>query len=54
MIVICIPAYYEESSIAYIISKTLQHADKVIVCDDGLTLLTTVNKIIAVANFMRD
>ena len=33
----CIPAYNEESSIADVVSKTLQHVDKVIVCDDGST-----------------
>lgn len=33
----CIPAYNEEPSIADVVSKTLQHVDKVIVCDDGST-----------------
>ena len=33
----CIPAYNEENSIAEIVTKSLPHVDKVIVCDDGST-----------------
>jgi len=33
----CIPAYNEEPSIADVVSKTIPHVDKVIVCDDGST-----------------
>jgi len=35
IIIACIPAYKEETSIAKVIVKALKHADKVIVCDDG-------------------
>ena len=33
----CIPAYNEEKSIADVVTKSLPHVDKVIVCDDGST-----------------
>jgi glycosyltransferase involved in cell wall biosynthesis len=32
---VCIPAFDEEKTIGNIVKKSLQHADKVIVCDDG-------------------
>lgn len=35
LIVVCIPAFEEERSIAKVIVKALKHVDKVIVCDDG-------------------
>ncbi|CUR50923.1 Glycosyltransferase, cell wall synthesis-related [Nitrosotalea devaniterrae] len=35
MKLVCIPAYNEEKIIGDIIKKSLQYADKVIVCDDG-------------------
>jgi len=34
-IVVCIPAYNEESSIAGVIANAKPHADHIIVCDDG-------------------
>ena len=34
---VCIPAYNEESKIGDIVKRSLAHADKVIVCDDGST-----------------
>ena len=37
MKLVCIPAYNEESSIQSIIEKSLLHADRVIVCNDGST-----------------
>lgn len=40
MIIACIPAYNEERTIAPVVLKTMKHADKVIVCDDGSTDLT--------------
>ncbi len=33
----CIPAYNEENSIADIVTNSLPHVDRVIVCDDGST-----------------
>ncbi len=33
----CIPAYNEENSIAEVVTKSLPHVDRVIVCDDGST-----------------
>ena len=33
----CIPAYNEEKNIADVVSKSLPHVDRVIVCDDGST-----------------
>jgi glycosyltransferase involved in cell wall biosynthesis len=33
----CIPAYNEENSIADVVTKSLPHVDKVIVCNDGST-----------------
>jgi len=33
----CIPAYNEESSISDIVTKSLPHVDRVVVCDDGST-----------------
>ena len=33
----CIPAYNEENSIEDVVTKSLPHVDKVIVCDDGST-----------------
>jgi len=33
----CIPAYNEEHSIAKVVTKSLSHVDRVIVCDDGST-----------------
>jgi len=33
----CIPAYNEENSIADVVTKSLPHVDRVIVCDDGST-----------------
>ena len=35
MKLVCIPAFDEEKTIGEIVKKSLQHADKVIVCDDG-------------------
>jgi glycosyltransferase involved in cell wall biosynthesis len=35
--IVCIPAYNEETKINDVIKKSLPHADKVIVCDDGST-----------------
>ena len=37
MIITCIPAFNEERTIADIVKKSLDYADKVIVCDDGST-----------------
>jgi len=33
----CIPAYNEERSIADVVTKSIPHVDKVVVCDDGST-----------------
>jgi len=33
--IVCIPAYNEENTIADIVKRSLEFADKVIVCDDG-------------------
>jgi len=33
----CIPAYNEEHSIADVVTKSLSHVDRVVVCDDGST-----------------
>jgi glycosyltransferase involved in cell wall biosynthesis len=33
----CIPAYNEENSIAEVVTKSLSHVDRVVVCDDGST-----------------
>ncbi len=33
----CIPAYNEENSISDVVSKSLEHVDRVVVCDDGST-----------------
>ena len=33
----CIPAYNEENSISDVVTKSLPHVDKVVVCDDGST-----------------
>jgi len=33
----CIPAFNEEDTIGEIVEKSLQHVDKVIVCNDGST-----------------
>ncbi len=33
----CIPAYNEEDSIELVVTKSLPHVDRVIVCDDGST-----------------
>ena len=33
----CIPAYNEENSIAEVVTKSLPHVDRVVVCDDGST-----------------
>ncbi len=41
LIIACIPAYNEERDIAPIIIKTLKFVDKIIVCDDGSTDLTS-------------
>ena len=35
MKIVCIPAYNEENTIADIVKRSLEFADKVIVCDDG-------------------
>ena len=40
VVVACIPAYNEESSIAGVIHRTQQYVDVVIVCDDGSVDLT--------------
>jgi len=37
MKLVCIPAYNEEKTIGEIVEKSLQYADKVIVCNDGST-----------------
>ena len=37
MKIVCIPAYNEEIKINDVVKKSLPHADKVIVCDDGST-----------------
>lgn len=37
MILACIPAYNEENNIADVVSKSLPHVDRVIVCNDGST-----------------
>jgi glycosyltransferase involved in cell wall biosynthesis len=34
---ICVPAYNEEKTIANLVKRSLNHADAVIVCDDGST-----------------
>jgi len=34
---VCIPAYNEEHSIAEVVTKSLSHVDRVVVCDDGST-----------------
>ena len=33
----CIPAYNEENNIADVVTKSLPHVDRVVVCDDGST-----------------
>ena len=40
-IIACIPAYNEELTIAKVILKAKKHVDKVIVCDDGSTDMTS-------------
>ena len=37
MKIVCIPAYNEENTIADIVKRSFEFADKVIVCDDGST-----------------
>ncbi len=37
MKLVCIPVYNEEKTIGDIVRRSLEHADKVIVCDDGST-----------------
>lgn len=37
MILACIPAYNEEDNIADVVSKSIPHVDRVIVCNDGST-----------------
>lgn len=37
MKIVCIPAFNAEKTVGYVIKKSLQYADKVIVCDDGST-----------------
>ena len=37
MNIACIPAYNEENSIASVVTKSIPHVDRVIVCDDGST-----------------
>ncbi len=37
MKLVCIPAFNEEKTIGEIVEKSLQYADKVIVCNDGST-----------------
>jgi len=37
MKLVCIPAFNEEKTIAEVVEKSLQYADKVIVCNDGST-----------------
>jgi len=37
MKLVCIPAFNEEKTIGAIVEKSLQYADKVIVCNDGST-----------------
>ncbi len=37
MKLVCIPAYNEEGVIGDVVKRSLKHADKVIVCDDGST-----------------
>ncbi len=37
MKLVCIPAYNEERTIGDVVKNSLNHADKVIVCDDGST-----------------
>ena len=37
MKIVCIPAYNEEKSIGDVVRRSLGHADKVLVCDDGST-----------------
>ena len=39
-IAVLIPAYNEEARIAKVILKSLEHAEKVVVCDDGSTDMT--------------
>ena len=40
MIVVCIPARNEERTIAGVLIKARQHADKLVVCDDGSSDMT--------------
>ena len=37
MKLVCVPAFNEEKTIGDVVKKSLKHADKVIVCDDGST-----------------
>jgi cellulose synthase/poly-beta-1,6-N-acetylglucosamine synthase-like glycosyltransferase len=39
-VVVCIPAYNEEKTIAKVVLLAQKHVDKVIVCDDGSTDMT--------------
>lgn len=39
-VLVCIPAYNEEKTIAKIVLKAQKYADKVVVCDDGSTDMT--------------
>jgi len=41
LIVVGVPAYNEEKTIGRVVLKSLEHADKVIVCDDGSNDLTS-------------
>ena len=41
MKIVCIPAYNEENTIADIVTRSFKFADKVIVCDDGSSDLTS-------------
>ena len=42
MIIVCIPAYNEEKTIAKVIIKARRYCDKIIVCDDGSTDYTGI------------
>jgi len=42
LIIVCIPAYNEEKTIAKVIIKARRYCDKIIVCDDGSTDYTGI------------
>jgi len=51
--IVCIPCYNEEIGIGEIVKKSLRHADKVVVCDDGSSDKTYEHAIAAGAQVIK-